>query len=269
MLGAIVGDIIGSPYEFCNVKRTDFKLFTGRTTFTDDTVMTLANALWLTKDPDRTPESLVRCMRELGLKYNYAGYGGSFLYWLHLPEEKAKPYNSWGNGAGMRVSPVGMVASSLDECLALARISAEVTHNHPEGIKGAQAIATSVFLARTSDNVFATGTKAKIKAYVERTFGYDLDFTLDEIRPTYDFDVSCQGSCPQAIRAYLEARDFEEAIRLAISIGGDSDTIACMTGAIAGAKGDIPEEMAKDCYIILEPLQRRILDDFEAKFKLG
>ena len=263
MLGAIIGDIVGSPYEFHNIKRTDFPFLTKFCRFTDDTVMTLANAKWLTEDPHHSPAYLVECMRELGRSAKGVGYGSSFLRWLYLPDELALPYNSWGNGAGMRVSPVGMYAKTLEECLALAKVSAEVTHNHPEGIKGAQAIAACVFLARTSDDVFSEETKSGIKEYVEKTFGYNLDFTLDEIRPDYYFDVSCQGSCPQAIRAYLEGKDFEDAVRLAVSIGGDSDTIACMTGAIAGAKGDIPEEYAKTAYQILKPALRTVLDGFE------
>ena len=160
MLGAIVGDIVGSPYEFHNIKRTDFPFLTKYNRFTDDSVMTLANAKWLTEDPSHSPEHLVKCMRELGRAAQGVGYGPAFLRWLYLPDEFALPYNSWGNGAGMRVSPVGMYAKTLEECLALAKISAEVTHNHPEGIKGAQAIATCVFLARTSKDVFSEDTKS-------------------------------------------------------------------------------------------------------------
>ncbi len=163
----------------------------------------------------------------------------------------------------MRVSPVGMYAQSMDECLSLAKISAEVTHNHPEGIKGAQAIAVSVFLVRESGDAFSEETKARVKSFVEEHFGYNLDFSIDEIRPVYSFDVSCQGSCPQAIRAYLEGKEFEDAIRLAVSIGGDSDTIACMTGAIAGAAGQIHEDIAKKAYDILTPDLQMILDKFE------
>ena len=262
MLGAVAGDMIGSPYEFYNVKSKDFDLVTPHTTFTDDTVMTLANAKWLVEDPDHTPEYLVKCMRELGLRFHYAGYGGNFNYWLHLPEEQVKPYNSWGNGAGMRVSPVGMYAKTMGECFRLAKISAEVTHNHPEGIKGAQAIALSVFLARHSDDVFSTATKSIVKDLIQRFFGYDLNFTLDEIRPDYDFDVSCQGSCPQAIRAYLEASDFEDAIRNAVSIGGDSDTIAAMAGGIAGAKG-VPPALSALLKDRLDPYLLGIMEAFE------
>lgn len=267
MLGAIIGDIVGSPYEFHNIKRTDFPLFQASSHFTDDTMMTLANAKWLTEDDTHSPAALVKLMREIGRSHPNIGYGPTFLKWLYVPDEWAKPYNSWGNGAGMRVSPVGMYAQSMEECLSLAKTSAGVTHNHPEGIKGAQAIAASVFLARTSGDAFSEATKACIKSFVEAHFAYDLDFTVDEIRPAYRFDVSCQGSCPQAIRAYLEGKDFEDAIRLAVSIGGDSDTIACMTGAIAGAAGQIPEEIAKKAYDILTPDLQRILDKFERALK--
>jgi len=264
MLGAIIGDIVGSPYEFHNIKRKDFPLFKVSSHFTDDTMMTLANAKWLTEDITHSPEKLVKLMREIGRSHPYIGYGPTFLKWLYVPDEFAKPYNSWGNGAGMRVSPVGMYAQSMDECLSLAKISAEVTHNHPEGIKGAQAIAASVFLVRESGDAFSEETKARVKSFVEEHFGYNLDFSIDEIRPVYSFDVSCQGSCPQAFRAYLEGKDFEDAIRLAVSIGGDSDTIACMTGAIAGAKGYFPDEYAKAAYGLLTPVLRDILDKFEA-----
>ena len=263
MLGAIIGDIVGSPYEFHNIKRKDFPLFQASSHFTDDTMMTLANAKWLAEDDTHSPAELVKLMRETGRSHPYIGYGPTFIKWLYAPDEYAKPYNSWGNGAGMRVSPVGMYAQSMEECLSLAKISAEVTHNHPEGIKGAQAIASSVFQVRESGNAFSEETKSRVKAFVEEHFGYYLDFTIDEIRPGYNFDVSCQGSCPQAIRAYLEGKDFEDAIRLAVSIGGDSDTIACMTGAIAGAAGQIPEEIARKAYDILTPDLQIILDKFE------
>ena len=192
------------------------------------------------------------------------GYGPSFWEWaMDYSPETFRPYGSCGNGSAMRVSPVGWFCNSMQEIFEKAKESAECTHNHPEGIKGAQAIATCVFLARTSKDVFSEDTKSSIKEYVEKTFGYNLDFTLNEIRPSYTFDVSCQGSCPHAIRAYLEGKDFEDAVRLAVSIGGDSDTIACMTGAIAGAKGNIPEAYAKTAYQILKPSLRAVLDEFE------
>ena len=255
MLGAIIGDVVGSVYEFNNTKDYYFHLLTPRSRFTDDTVMTLAVAKWLTKDEKHSHEYLVQCMRELGLRYPWAGYGGSFKRWLI--EREPKPYNSWGNGSGMRVSPVGFYAKSLDEALDLAKISAEVTHNHPEGIKGAQAIAAAVFLTRLGKS------KEELREYLKTTFGYDLHRTIDGIRPEYTYDVSCMGSTPEAIIAYLDSHDFESAIRNAVSIGGDSDTIGAMAGAIAQAAYEMPKALAGYCYGLLTPTLRHILDNFE------
>jgi len=175
MLGAIIGDIVGSVYEFNNTKDYNFHLLTPKTTFTDDTVMTLAVAKWLTEDDSHSHEYLVKCMKELGLRHPNRGYGGNFRLWLSTPNPQS--YNSWGNGSGMRVSPVGFYATTLDEALELAKVSAEVTHNHPEGIKGAQAIAAAVFLARQKKS------KAEIKAYIEEEFEYNLNRTIAEMRP--------------------------------------------------------------------------------------
>ena len=257
MLGAIIGDVVGSVYEFDNTKDYNFHLLTPRSEFTDDTVMTLAVAQWLSEEETHSHEYLVRCMRELGLKYPWAGYGGNFKQWLI--EWEPKPYNSWGNGSGMRVSPVSFYARSLDEALDLAKISAEVTHNHPEGIKGAQAIAAAVFLTRQGK------TKEELREYLEATFDYDLHRTIDEIRPDYTYDVSCMGSVPEAIIAYLDSHDFESAIRNSVSIGGDSDTIGAMTGAIAQAAYDMPKAIAGYCYGLLTPTLRHMLDNFERK----
>ena len=254
MLGALVGDIIGSLYEFCNTKSTDFDLFCGASTFTDDSVMTLAVAKWLMEEESRSPWGLVVAMQELGQRHPNAGYGGHFYNWLF--QENPLPYNSWGNGAGMRVSPVGLYAKTLDEALALAAVTASVSHNHPEGVKGAQAIATSVFLCKQGKS------KQEIKAYVEKTFGYNLSRTIAEIRPRYSFDVSCQGSVPEAIIAFLEGNSFEEVIRLAISLGGDSDTIGAMAGAIAACMYPIPDEIAERCNSILSEDLREIKDKF-------
>lgn len=242
-------------YEFNNTKDYYFHLLTPRSKFTDDTVMTLAVAKWLTEDKTHSHEYLVQCMRELGLKYPWAGYGGSFKRWLI--EREPKPYNSWGNGSGMRVSPVGFYAKSLDEALDLAKISAEVTHNHPEGIKGAQAIAAAVFLTKQGKS------KEELCEYLETAFGYDLHRTIDGIRPEYTYDVSCMGSTPEAIIAYLDSHDFESAIRNAVSIGGDSDTIGAMAGAVAQAVYEMPKALAGYCYGLLTPTLRHILDDFE------
>lgn len=254
MLGALAGDIIGSVYEFCNTKSMDFDLFCSGSNFTDDSVMTLAVAKWLVEDEAHTIHYLIYCMQELGDNHPNAGYGGRFAGWLC--EDNPQPYNSWGNGAGMRVSPVGLYAKTLDEALALAAITASVSHNHPEGVKGAQAIATSVFLCKLGKS------KQEIKEYVEKTFGYNLHRTISEIRPCYGFDVSCQGSAPEAIISFLEGNSFEEVIRLAISLGGDSDTIGAMAGAIAACIYPIPDEIAERCDNILTEDLREIKNRF-------
>jgi ADP-ribosylglycohydrolase len=254
MLGAIVGDIVGSVYEFWNTKSTKFNMFMPYSTFTDDSVMTLAVAKWLVEDEAHTIHYLIYCMQELGNRYPNAGYGGRFATWLY--EDNPQPYNSWGNGAGMRVSPVGLYAKTLDEALALAAVTASVSHNHPEGVKGAQAIATSVFLCKEGKS------KEEIKKYIEKTFYYNLDRTIAEIRPKYEFDVSCQGSVPEAIIAFLEGDSFEEVIRLAISLGGDSDTIGAMAGAIAACMYPIPYDIAEKCNSILTEDLREIKDSF-------
>lgn len=222
VLGAIVGDVIGSVYEWNNVKTTDFTLFNRDTTFTDDSVLTIATMKALLDK-----KHCVNTYQEFGRNYPNRGYGDRFIWWLM--ETNPKPYDSWGNGSAMRVSPIGWAFDNLEDVLHEAKKSAEVSHNHPEGIKGAQAVAAAVFLARNGKS------KNEIRAYISTNFGYDLKRTLDEIRPNYNFDVSCQGSVPEAIIAFLESTDFENSIRLAISIGGDSDTIACITGAIAEA----------------------------------
>lgn len=255
MLGAIVGDIIGSAYEFKNTKRKEFHLFTPRSKFTDDTVMTLAVARWMCDDKEHRKETLVQRMQELGRRYPTAGYAGSFMRWLYNPEPQ--PYNSYGNGSAMRVSPVAFYAHSLQEALGLAKISAEVTHNHPEGIKGAQAIASSIYLARHG------ATKKEIKSYVEEQFHYDLSRQLDDIRPTYSYDMSCQNTVPQALLAFLEGVNFEDVICSAVSIGGDSDTIAAMAGGIAQAFYVIPKKLSSYCYALLTPELRGVLNDFE------
>ncbi len=249
IIGAIIGDIVGSFYEFYNSKSANIALFTPSTTFTDDTVMTIAVADWLLSGVP-----LQNTMPDWGQEYPNRGYGGMFYEWMFYNEDK-NPYNSFGNGAGMRVSPCGYYANSLEETLELAKQSAEVTHNHPEGIKGAQAIASAIFLARQQK------PKDEIREYIEKTFGYNLHRTCDEIRPAYRFDVTCQGSCPEAIIAFLDSHDYESAIRLAISLGGDSDTIACMTGGIAAAYYGIPTWLVK--YVTVEFLPQNMLDVIE------
>jgi ADP-ribosylglycohydrolase len=231
IIGAVIGDIIGSVYEWNNIKTTEFNLFNHKCKFTDDTVLTIAVADSILNHKDFSLTIL-----EYGRKYRGRGYGGNFRNWLK--SNNPKPYGSYGNGSAMRVSAVGFAFNDIDKVLEVAKQTAEVTHNHPEGVKGAQAIALAIFLARQGKS------KQEIKNYISSTFDYNLDFTLDEIRPTYEFDVSCQGSVPQAIVAFLESSDFESAIRLAISIGGDSDTIACITGGIASAfYKNIPTEI--------------------------
>lgn len=229
MIGAIIGDIVGSIYEFNNIKTKEFSFVSRGCRFTDDTVMTVAVARALIrtcKEGCPFKSALIEEMKQLGNKYINAGYGGSFKSWLKSTE--SKPYYSYGNGSAMRVSPCGYYAKTLEEALTLAKESAEVTHNHPEGIKGAQAVSVAIFLAKNKK------TKAEIKEYIEQEF-YSLTRTLDDIRPNYEFDVSCQGSVPEAITAFLESVSFEDAIRNAVSIGGDSDTIAAITGSIAHA----------------------------------
>ncbi len=222
MIGAIAGDIIGSIYESYPIKTKDFPLFQPHCRFTDDSVLTVAVAKAILDGSD-----YLSAIREIGRKYPNAGYGGSFFYWLL--SEDPRPYNSWGNGSAMRVSPVGFAFDSVERVLDEAGKSAEITHNHPEGIKGAQAIAVAVFLARTTQD------KEHIRKEIKHRFGYKLERNLEEIRPKYLFDVSCQGTVPEAIIAFLESTSYEDAIRNAISFGGDSDTLACITGGIAEA----------------------------------
>lgn len=256
MLGAIAGDIIGSVFEWNNIKTIDFPLFTLRSRFTDDTVLTIAVA-----DAILNKQDYARTIWDYGRRYPHAGYGGSFAQWLQ--KEDLLPYNSFGNGSAMRVSAVGFAFNSINEVLAEAAKSAEVTHNHPEGIKGAQAVALSILLARQSQN------KAQIKQEVESRFGYNLDRTLNEIRPAYSFDVSCQGSVPEAIIAFLESNDFEDAIRKAVSLGGDSDTIACIAGAIAQAYyKQIPENIVQQTRKLLTAELLQVIDAFSKKYGL-
>ena len=247
MLGAIIGDIVGSIYEFDNIKTKNFNLFTNEMFFTDDTVMTIAIADAIINGAK--PENFILSMKKWGCDYIDKSYGHSFRRWLKL--DIAKPYNSWGNGSAMRVSPCGWVAKldipieeGIKQTEELARMSAEVTHNHPEGIKGAQATASSIFFMRHGKSKNAIEEyKNKLKDYIKNKYQYDIDFTLEEIRPIYKFDVSCQGSLPPALVSFLESENFEDAIRNAISIGGDSDTLGAITGSIAEAAYGIPEDI--------------------------
>lgn len=261
MLGAIIGDIVGSTREWHNIKTEDFEWVPQGSRFTDDTVMTLAVAKWLMDDPLHDADRLVEIMRELGRDYPDAGYGGMFRKWLN--SDNPRPYGSYGNGSAMRVSPVGMYAHSLEEALELARITALVSHDHPEGIKGAQAIAACVYLQRNEEH----DAREKIKRYVEDTFGYNLDIKLEDIRDEYRFDSSCQGSVPIAIMAFLQRDNAVDALRLAISMGGDSDTIGCMTTAIANAcptrYNNLPDSLIERCRALLTPKLVEINDRFE------
>ena len=253
LCGAIAGDIIGSVYEFRSFKETTFPLFSDSSGYTDDTVMTVANAEWLLSG-----DSLLGIMQDFGNRYP-AGYGGMFWEWLHAYDPQ--PYNSWGNGSAMRVSPVGWAFDTLEETLEAARQSAEITHNHPEGIKGAQATAACIFLARTGKS------KQEIKEYIEDYFGYDLSRTCDEIRPTYQFNESCQGTVPESIIAFLESTDYESAIRLAVSLGGDADTMGAITGCIAEAfYGGVPDHIRKEVLKILPNEFIEVMRKFYQKF---
>jgi ADP-ribosylglycohydrolase len=254
MLGAIAGDIIGSVHERTGTKHHDFPLFVGGSTFTDDTVLSVAVADALLYDGD-----YVELFHDYYHRYPNAGFGGSFRRWAARRERT--PYNSWGNGSAMRVSPVGFAARSLDEALAEAKRSAEATHDHPEGIRGAQAIALAIYLARTGAD------KAEIKSQVETRFGYRLDTSLKELRPHYSFDVSCEGSVPPSIIAFLEADSVEEAIRNAVSLGGDADTMACIAGGIAEAfHGELPHDLQAEVMRRLDPSLRRIVEAFRERF---
>lgn len=255
MIGAIIGDIIGSVYEWKNIKTTEFPLFNRRCRPTDDSVMTIAVAKALMdtmgQDEDRVYAALVKEMQHFGQMYPDAGYGGTFRRWLVAKEPK--PYNSYGNGSAMRVSAAGWLCRTLEETRKLAKLTAVTTHDHPEGIKGAESVASAIFLARSGAG------KAEIKKYVVDNFGYELDTPLDVIRPTYTFDVSCQGSVPQAIRAFLEGEDYESTVRLGISIGGDSDTIGCMAGGMADAMYGVPEAIQTEGLSRLpEPLREQV-----------
>lgn len=258
MLGAIAGDIIGSVYEWDNIKTKEFPLFGPKSFFTDDSILTiaLADAILHAKDYGEV-------MRQYYHRYPEVSYGGMFQQWAenHDSGYYNSPYNSWGNGSAMRTSPVGYAFHDLDEVLFRAEYYAAVTHNHPEGIKGAQATAATIFLARTG------ASKSEIASFVVQRFGYELSKSLDEIRPHYHFDESCQGTVPQAITAFLESTGYEDAIRNAISLGGDSDTLACITGGIAEAfYSGVPEEIGERAMGILDEGLRGVVDAFYRAF---
>jgi ADP-ribosylglycohydrolase len=258
-LGAIAGDIIGSVYEgklaWQSARTPHFRpLFHPKSRFTDDTVLTVAVAESILRGGD-----LVDLFKDYARRYPWAGYGGTFRQWA--ASEDREPYQSWGNGSAMRVSPVGFAYDSVAEVLLRAKWTAQVTHDHPEGIKGAQATAAAVYLARTGSD------KEQIRDYVERKFGYQLDRTIDELRPRFEFDVSCRGTVPPAIRAFLDSTDYEDAVRLAVSLGGDADTLACIAGGIAQAYyGGVPPEIRGRAMESLDEPLRAIVEEFEARF---
>ncbi len=261
MMGAIIGDIVGSRFEWHNIKTKQFRLFHDRCEFTDDTVMTLSVAkaiLECNGNLDHLSDQTIKCMQEVGRHYPHCGYGGHFRQWVFA--DNPHPYNSWGNGSAMRVSAVAWAARDLNECIAMSKMVTEVTHNHPEGIKGAEAIAVATFMA------IHGATKEEIKSTIEEKYDYDLSFTLDSIRDEYTFDVSCMGTVPPAIVAFLESTDFIDAIRNAISIGGDSDTLAACTGAIAEAFYGIPVITRDYAETYLDSRLDNILTDFEKAY---
>lgn len=261
MIGAILGDIIGSPYEFdMGDKTKEFPLFSRNSTFTDDTVMTIAVAeVFLDNDLPMNDaiirHRLTESMQRYGNLYPRAGYGGMFRRWLK--SDNPQPYGSYGNGSAMRVSSTAWLFGDLGMVRYMARLSAEVTHNHPEGIKGAEATASAIFLARKGC------TKAEIKAYIENKFGYDLSRTCDEIRPNYHHVETCQETVPEAITAFLEGESFEDVIRTAVSLGGDCDTLTCIAGAIAEGFYGVPENLKKECQNRLPQPLLDILGKFE------
>lgn len=245
MYGAILGDIIGSPYEYNGgIKTKQFPFFRKESTFTDDSVMTIAIGEALMNAGKEASlevikENAITSMQKWGQRYPFAGYGGNFYTWLFT--ENPQPYNSYGNGSAMRVSPVGWLYDSLDRTIQVATAVSEVSHNHPEGIKGACATAASIYLSRNKK------TKEEIKQFITQEYGYNLEETCDEIRKDYSFDVSCQGTVPQAIIAFLEGNDFEDVIRNAVSLAGDCDTLTCIAGSMAEAYYGVPEYLKEEC----------------------
>lgn len=258
IIGAICGDIIGSTREFHPIKTKNFELIPKYSSFTDDTVLTLAVASWLIMDKNRSTNVLINEIKSLCNSYPRAGYGGRFRKWIKSDDTKA--YKSWGNGSAMRVSPVAWVADSLEETQRLAKVSAMVTHNHREGIKGAEATASSIYLARTGRS------KKYIKRYVEKHYHYDLSRKLEDIRPAYRFEVSCQKSVPESIISFLESDSYEDTLRNAISLGGDADTQAAISGSIASAYYNVPNNICSRCINKLDSNLLNILNNFNKMF---
>ena len=261
MIGAIIGDIVGSRFEWNNHRSKDFELFTPKCFATDDSIMTLAigKALMESKaDWSDLSAQAVHCMQEVGRPYPYCGYGGRFHGWMY--SDDPQPYNSFGNGAAMRVSACGFVAKNLEEAKLLSRKVTEVTHNHPEGIKGAEATVVAIYMARTGSSM------QEIREVIDHEY-YPMNFTLNEIRDTYRFDVSCQGTVPQALMAFFESVSYEDAIRNAISIGGDSDTLAAITGGIAEAYYGVPDELKRRALEYFDPRLLAIYNAYQKQTK--
>ena len=262
MLGSIIGDTAGSVYEFNNIKTMDFPFFSEKSDYTDDSIMTMAVADWLLKDPTHGMDTLEASLISFAKKYPcpMGGYGGMFFRWLFRSDGKREPYNSWGNGSAMRASANGWMFDTLEETERVAGLSAAITHNHPEGIKGAQSTAAAIFMARNGSS------KEAIRSYITEKYVYNLNRTCDEIRPVYGWDGSCQGTVPEAMIAFFDSTDFESAIRLAVSLGGDSDTLACITGGIAEAfYKEIPDTIAKGIWSLLPEDFKAILREMEAR----
>ena len=260
MIGAIIGDIAGSRFEFNNHRSKEFELFSKGCFVTDDSIMTLAIAQALADaddDMEKLKQTIAPTMQRIGRPYPSCGYGSRFFGWMYSPNPQ--PYNSFGNGAAMRVSPVAWAANCLEEVKTLSYIVTAVSHDHPEGLKGAEATAVATFMARTG------ATMDEIRAIMERDY-YSINFTIDEVRPLYRYNETCQKTLPVALAAFYESTDFEDAIRNAISVGGDSDTIAAITGAIAGAYYDVPKELRTQALNYLAPELKAILLDFEKQF---
>ncbi len=261
MLGGIIGDIVGSRFEWNNHRNKEFDLFTTECFPTDDSIMTLSVAkaiLESKEDFSDLSEKTENFMQKIGRNYPDCGYGGNFFYWIF--SDNSKPYNSYGNGAAMRVSAVGFVANSLEEAKSLSRKVTEITHNHPEGIKGAEATAVAIYLAKIGKDI------SEIRDFITKNY-YTLDFTLDEIRDTYEFNETSQNTVPQALQAFFESTNFEDAIRNAISIGGDSDTLAAICGGIAEAYYGIPDNIRKQAINFLDEDLLKILIEFENKYR--
>lgn len=259
MIGAIIGDIVGSRFEWDNHRSKEFELFTGDCFATDDSIMTLAIGKALMESQSSwndLGDQAVRCMQEVGRPYPRCGYGGRFRDWIY--SDHPKPYNSFGNGAAMRVSACGFVAHSLEEAKALSRAVTEVTHNHPEGLKGAEATVVAIYMARTGSTI------EEIREVIDQVY-YPMNFTLDEIRDTYAFNETCQDTVPQALEAFFESTSFEDAIRNAISVGGDSDTLAAITGGIAEAYYGVPDSLKQQALVYLDERLLKIYTAFQSK----